>query len=164
MVQRANALAHRPGVEGSQNLVPDPARLVDGDHGVEGVELPAARIAGQHDQQVRLLRVELRLVVLEGVLPGVFPAVPALLLSPLHPVDGGEPVAGVGVSDAVVEGGGLAVEDGPCDEAPVLLSLDEILVVVDQGEALAGLGLGQCRVARWDCQERRQQQRRQEQD
>ena len=149
-----------PWVEGSQNLVPQAPGLMHRNDRVEGVELPAAAVPGQHDQQVRLLGVEIGLVVLEGVVPGVLPAVPALLLSTLHPVDGGEPVSGVGVADAVVEGGGLAVEDGPCDEAPVLLSLDETLVLVDQGDLRSGRGLGQGRVAGRDGHERRQQQRR----
>ena len=61
------------------------------------------------------------------------------------------------MADAVVEGGGLAVEDGPCDEAPVLLSLDETLVLVDQGDLRSGRGLGQGRVARRDGHERRQE-------
>ena len=56
------------------------------------MELPAARIAGQHDQQVHLLGVEIGLVVLEWVVPGVLPAVPALLLSTLHPAYGGDVV------------------------------------------------------------------------
>ena len=147
-------------VEGLENLVPDPSRLVDGNDGVEGVGLLCAVGIGDDDyQQVGLVGVKVCLVVPEGVLEGVLPAVLALLLSPLHQDQTDYPVAVVWVSHPVVEDVQLAVEEGPGDEAPVALALDELLVLVDQGDALGGRGLGEGRVACGDGGERRQKQR-----
>ena len=51
--------------EGGQNLVPDAARLVDGDDGVE-VASPAVLGLGQHDQEVGPVAVELGVLVQAG--------------------------------------------------------------------------------------------------
>ena len=144
--------------EGGQNLVPDAARLVDGDDGVEVASLAVLGL-GQHDQQVGPVPVEIGVLVKVGVLPGVLPAVAALLLPALHPVHGAYPVAGVGVPDGVEEVCDLPVEDGAGDELAAALALDELPVCVDQGQLGAGRGLGQGDVACRDCQKRRQEQR-----
>ena len=111
-------------VEGGQNLVPDAARLVDGDDGVELAPL-AVLGDGQHDQQVCPVAVEVGLLVEVGVLPRVFPAVRALLLAAIDPVHGAYPVARVGVPDGVEEVRDLAVEDGAGDELAAALALHE---------------------------------------
>ena len=64
------------GVEGGQNLVPDAARLMEGDDGVEVASLAVLGL-GQHHQQVGPVAVELRVLVQVGVLPRVLPSVAA---------------------------------------------------------------------------------------
>ena len=120
--------------EGGQNLVPDAARLVDGDDGVE-VASPAVLGLGQHHQEVSPVAVELGVLVEVGVLPRVLPAVAALLLATLHPVHGAYPVAGVRVADGVEEVDDLAIEDGAGDELAAALALHELPVGVDQDDA-----------------------------
>ena len=130
------------GVEGGEDLVPDAARLVDGD---DGVEVASLAVLGdcQHDQQVGPVAVELGLLVEGGVLPGVLPAVASLLLAAADPVHRAYPVAGVGVADGVVEDLDLAVEEGPGDELALLLALHEVPVGVDEGQLVRrGLGAG----------------------
>ena len=158
MTHPAKALAQRAGLRGGQNLVPDAARLVDGYDGVEVAPQPVLGL-GQHDQQVGPVAVELGVLVKVGVLPGILPAVAALLLAALHPVHGAYPVAGVGVADGVEEVDDLPVEDGSGDELAALLALHEIPVCVDQGQLGAGRGLGQGEVACGDRHQRRQEQR-----
>ena len=145
-------------VEGGQNLVPDAARLMEGDDGVEVAPQPVLG-RGQHDQQVGPVAVELRVLVQVGVLPGVRPPVAPLLLAALHPVHGAYPVARVGVPDGVEEVRDLPVEDGAGDELAAALALHEVPVGVDEGQLVAGRGLGLGDVACGDCQKRRQQQR-----
>ena len=130
-------------------------------NGYDGVEVasPAVLGLGQHDQQVGPVSVEIGVLVKVGVLPGILPAVAALLLPALHPVHGAYPVAGVGVPDGVKEVCDLAVEDGAGDELAAALALHELPVGVDQGQLGAGRGLGQGDVACGDCQKRRQEQR-----
>ena len=142
MIHPAKALAQRPGSEGGQNLVPDAARLVDGDDGVEVA--PLAALGGrQHDQQVGPVGVEAGLLVEGRVLPRVLPAVASLLLAAIEPVHGAYPVAGVGVPDGVEEVNDLPVEHGAGDELAALLALHELPVCVDQDDPVAGWGLGQ---------------------
>ena len=145
-------------VEGGQDLVPDAARLVDGDDGVE-VTPESVLGLGQHHQQVGPVEVEVGLLVQCGILPRVLPAVASLLLAAADPVHGANPVAGVGVADGVVERRDLPVEYGPCDELAAALALNELPVGVDEGYLVAGRGLGQDDAAGWDCQKRRQKQR-----
>ena len=146
------------GVEGGQNPVPDAARLVEGDDGVEVTSQPVLRTR-QHDQQVGLVGVEAGLLVQGRVLEAVLPAVAALLLPALHPVHGGYPVAGVGVADGVVEGLDLPVENGAGDELAAALALHELPAGVDQDDAAAERLLGQGYAAGWDRYKRRQEQR-----
>ena len=108
------------------------ARLVDGYDGVEVAPPPVLGL-GQHDQEVGPVAVEIGVLVKVGVLPGILPAVAALLLAALHPVHGAYPVAGVGVADGVEEVCNLAVEDGAGDELAAALALHELPVGVDEG-------------------------------
>ena len=133
------------GVEGGENLVPDAARLMEGDDGVEVASQPVLGL-GQHHQQVGPVGVEVGLLVQVGVLPRVLPAVASLLLPTMNPVHGAYPVAGVGVPDGVEEALDLPVEEGAGDELAAALSLHEVPVGVDEGQ-LVRRGLGQGDVA-----------------
>ena len=99
----------RPGpavrVQGAQHLVPQPLGLVDGDQGVEDVVVAAVQAGDGHHQQKRLLGVQLGLAVQDRVLEGVLPALGELLLAALYPVGVGDPLAGVGMAQGVVEDG-----------------------------------------------------------
>ena len=63
---------------------------------------PVARDCQDH-HQVCLLRVQLGLLLQDRVLEGVLPALGELLLTALDPVGVGDPLAGVGMADGVVE-------------------------------------------------------------
>ena len=143
------------GVEGGQNLVPDAARLVEGD---DCVEVPPLTALGgrQHDQQVGPVGVEVGVVVQGRVTRSCTPQPSLRFFSPaLHPVHGAYPVAGVGVADGVEEGFDLPVEDGAGHELAALLALHQVPVLVDQGNGVAGRRLGQGEVACGDCYKRR---------
>ena len=84
------------------------------------------------DRRCPTVGVELGLPVDDRVLERVLPALAKPLLSPVQFVDGADPLPGIRVSDPVIEVGDPAVEDGPCDEATVLLPLYEFLAGVDE--------------------------------
>ena len=131
---------------------------MDGDDAEEGSRLPVLG-DGDHDQKVGPVLVEVGVVVEGRVLEAVLPAVRALLLPALDPVHVGQPVAGVAVADAVVEGLDLPVEEGAGDELAAALALDEFPVGVDEGELVGGRGLGQGGPGGRDRHQRRQKQR-----
>ena len=135
------------GIERSEHPLPQAARLVHGDHGVETHPGSSGKLRDEQGDQVGAVGIELGLPVDDGVLERVLPALPEPLLSPVQLVDGADPLPGVGVSDPVVEVCYLAVEDGPCDEAPVVLSLYEFLAGVDE-HRLVRRALRQGRVSR----------------
>ena len=165
-----DSLDHPPGggpgpavrVESAQHPVPQPLGLVDGNQGVEDVVVAAANSRHCQHQQEGLFGVKLGLLVQGGVLEGVLPALGDMLLAAPDPVGAGEPVAGVGVADGVVEDVGLAAEDGAGHEVALLLPLHQLPVPVDQGDAVGvrGRGLGQGDAAGGYGNESRQQQRR----
>ena len=99
-------------VESAQHPVPQPIGPVDGNQGVEDVVVAAANSRDGQHQQEALFGVKLGLLVQDGVLEGVLPALGELLLPALHPVGVGDPLTGVGVADGVVEDVGLAAEEG----------------------------------------------------
>ena len=132
---------------------------MDGDDSVEVLGVRPGRVLHQHEQQVARLRVELRELVALSVLPGVLPAVGAVLPVVLDPEQAGEKLAGVGVADAVVEEVDLLVEEGAGDKAPVSLALDELPAGVDQDDLVSRRGLGQHQAAYRDGDERRHKQR-----
>ena len=148
-----DSLDHPPGggprpavrVQRAQHPVPQPLGLVDGNQGVEDVVVAAANARDGQHQQVCLLGVKLGLLVQSGVLEGVLPALGELFLAAPDPVGVGDPVAGVGVADGVVEDFGLAAEDGAGHEVALLLALHHLPVAVDQGDVVGvrGRGLGQ---------------------
>ncbi len=77
--------------------------------------------------------------------PGTRRCTPTLgqpLLAALDPVGVGDPLAGVGVADGVVEDVGLAAEDGAGHEAALLLPLHHLPVAVDQADVVGGVGSG----------------------
>ncbi len=152
--------------QGAQHLVPQPLGLVDGHQGVEDVVLAAAPPGHRHHQQEGLLGVEVGLAVQGRVLEGVFPALGEFLLAAPDPVGVGDPLAGVGMAQGVVEDADLAAEDWAGDELALLLALHHLPVPVDQGQ-VAGVGrrgLGQGYAAGGDGGQRRQEHRGGQQD
>ena len=113
--------------------------------------LPAAGAGNRQHQEKSLFRVQVGLLIQDGVLEGVLPALGEPVLAALNPVGVGDPLAGVRVADGVVELADLAAEDRSGDELALLLPLHHLPVVVDQPDVVAfGWGLGQGDAAQGD--------------
>ena len=141
----APALAQRSGSRAPSTLSHRPLGWWTGTRAWKTWSSPPPVTGDGHHHQESLLRVEFRLPVQDRVLEGVLPALGEFLLAAPHPVGVGDPLAGVGVAQGVVEHVDPAAEDGAGDELAVLLALHHLPVAVDQGQVVAvgGWGLGQ---------------------